>query len=225
MNELVSYGLLTSDSFIGLRALLVPAKYKSGRRKGKAAFDMEQAGRWSLIESKKAMSDEERTKKIARILLKRYGVVFRRLADRESFIPPWRDLVRVYRTMEARGEIRGGRFVTTVYGEQFALPEAVAELRSVRRKERTGKLVSISASDPLNLVGILTPGKKVSAIFSNRLLFMDGIPVAVKENKEIRLLPTGRDEELKGKEWELKKALVQREVSPRLRAYLGKGVY
>lgn len=223
MSELVSNGLLTSDSFIGLRALLVPAKYKSGRKNGKAAFEMEQAGRWSLIQPKAAMKDEERTQKIARILLKRYGVVFRKMVDRESFIPPWRDLVRVYRTMEARGEIRGGRFVTSVYGEQFALPEAVAELRSIRRKEKTGKLISLSAADPLNLVGILTPGKRVSSIYTNRILFMDGVPVAVKESKEIRLLPTKED--LKGKEWELKKALVQREISPRLRSYLGKGIF
>lgn len=223
MSELVSNGLLTADSFIGLRALLVPTKYKSGRKNGKAAFEMEQAGRWSLIQPKAEMKAEERTQKIARILLKRYGVVFRKMVERESFIPPWRDLVRVYRIMEARGEIRGGRFVTSVYGEQFALPEAVAELRSIRRKEKTGKLISLSAADPLNLVGILTPGKRVASIYTNRILFMDGVPVAVKESKEIRLLPTSED--LKGKEWELKKALVQRDISPRLRSYLGKGIF
>src|SRR6187397_1292587 len=100
---------------------------------------------------------------LARTLLKRYGVVFRTLLQRESNLPPWRDLVRVYRRLEARGEIRGGRFVAGFGGEQFAAPDAIGRLRAVRRAEKPGELVVLSAVDPLNLVGILTPGQWVAA--------------------------------------------------------------
>jgi ATP-dependent Lhr-like helicase len=126
---------------------------------------------------------------IARVLLRRYGVVFRKLADRENLAPPWRDLVRVLRLLEARGEIRGGRFVEGFYGEQFALPEAVASLRLLRKREKTGTLITLSAADPANLQGILTPGPRAPATRSNRVLFRDGEPVAVLEGGELRVLP------------------------------------
>src|SRR5690606_4257332 len=99
------------------------------------------------------------------VLLERYGVLFRRLAERESFSPPWRELVKALRLMELRGEVRGGRFVDGVWGEQFALPEAVPGLRETRRRAKPGMLVSISAADPLNLTGIITPGKRVSSLY------------------------------------------------------------
>ena len=126
---------------------------------------------------------------LARVLLKRYGVVFRKLADRENGMPPWRDLIRSFRTLEARGEIRGGRFVEGVYGEQFALPEALPGLRAVRKQVKQGKLLSISAADPANLQGILTTGPRIPATRKNRILFQDGEPVAALEGGIFRLLP------------------------------------
>ncbi len=230
MNELVSCGLLTSDSFTGLRALLLPAKYstQAGRSKNNIVFSMEQAGRWSLLSPAVSSADISEKKKsleaIARTLLKRYGVVFRRLAEKENLTPRWRELIKIYRLMEARGEIRGGRFVEGMYGEQFALPETISLLRKIRKDEKSGRLISISASDPLNLTGVITPGKRVSALYGNRILFMDGIPVAVKDGKEIALLPAADIDALKGREWQVRQALVQRNIPPRLKAYIGKGI-
>src|SRR5208337_2424791 len=116
---------------------------------------------------------------VARALLRRYGVVFWRLLAREApWLPPWRDLLRVYRRLEARGEIRGGRFVAGFSGEQYALPEAVGLMREIRRRPASGQWVSLSGADPLNLVGVLTPGAKLAALTVNRLVFRDGLPVA-----------------------------------------------
>jgi ATP-dependent helicase Lhr and Lhr-like helicase len=116
---------------------------------------------------------------IARVLLRRYGVVFWRLLDREAaWLPPWREWLPVLHRMEARGEIRGGRFVDGLAGEQFALPEAIPLLRQVRRRPLEGALVRISAIDPLNLCGTLLPGEKVPALAGNRILFRDGLPIA-----------------------------------------------
>src|SRR5205814_9611403 len=117
----------------------------------------------------------------ARVLLRRYGVVFRRLLDRESLKISWFELGRVYRRLEARGQIRGGYFVNGVSGEQFALPEAVGLLRSLRKTKPSGEFIALSAADPLNLVGILTPGTRVTAVASNRILLRDGLPVAALE--------------------------------------------
>jgi ATP-dependent Lhr-like helicase len=154
-------------------------------------------------------------------LLRRYGVVFRRLLERESLAPPWRDLLRVYRRLEARGEIRGGRFVDGFSGEQFALPEAVGRLRAVRKEPRRGSLVSVSAADPLNLVGIVTPGDRLPALSGNRLLFRDGEPIAVWESRQTRfLVELGVAER-----WQAQNALTRRpfqSAAPRLRAYLGR---
>ena len=118
-----------------------------------AVFGMENAGRWSLVGPNGADSDDPatgdaRTEQIARALLRRYGVVFRAGLERENLLPPWREMLRVYRRLEARGEIRGGRFVDGFSGEQFALPEAVGQLRKVRRRTTDGTLISISAADP-----------------------------------------------------------------------------
>ncbi len=223
--ELVSSGVITSDSYTGLRALLVSSKYRTaeGRRRKRASFSMEGAGRWSLLRAKEGEGagdiSREDMRTLAMALLRRYGVIFRRLAERESFSPPWRELVRVLRLLELRGEVRGGRFVDGVWGEQFALPEAVAGLRETRRKPREGRLVSISASDPLNLTGIITPGERVPSHYKNRVLYKDGVPVAIKEGQDIKILPAVEGKE----EWTLKTALVKRSFSPKLRAYLGKG--
>jgi ATP-dependent Lhr-like helicase len=224
LGELVAAGFVISDSFAGLRALLVPAKYKSSARGHKLPpFTMEQAGRWSLLHVQKdenALSDEETLEIVARVLLRRYGVMFRRLADREAIAPPWRDLVRVYRKLEARGEIRGGRFVEGVWGEQFALPEALTKLRAIRKEERSGKLISISAADPLNLHGVIIPGKRVASFLGNRVLFRDGEPVAIHEGGENIFLSETDDNE----KWKWQNALIRRTIPPKLRAHLGKGI-
>jgi ATP-dependent Lhr-like helicase len=174
--ELAGAGVATADSFAGLRALLAPPDKRRGL--------IEVAGRWSILEAQQADDVEA----VARTLLKRYGVVFRVLLQRESHLPPWRDLVRVYRRLEARGEIRGGRFVAGFGGEQFAAPDAIGRLRAVRKAEKPGELVVLSAADPLNLVGILTPGARVAAIQRNRILLRDGAPVAALEGAELRRL-------------------------------------
>ena len=224
--ELVSRGIITSDSYTGLRALLVSSKFKTaeGRRRRRNSFSMEGAGRWSLVRTGGGEGEDGKTgedlRTLAMALLRRYGVIFRKLAERESFSPPWRELVRVLRLLELRGEVRGGRFVDGVWGEQFALPEAVAGLRETRRKPREGKLVSISAADPLNLTGIITPGERVSSHYKNRVLYRDGVPAAIKEGEDVRILSAADGKE----EWNLRTALVKRSFSPRLRAYLGKGV-
>jgi ATP-dependent Lhr-like helicase len=174
--ELAGAGIVTADSFAGLRALLAPAEKRRDL--------VETAGRWALLKSEKSDDVEA----IARTLLKRYGVVFRTLLQRESQLPPWRDLVRVYRRLEARGEIRGGRFVAGFGGEQFAAPDAVGRLRAVRKAEKPGELVVLSAADPLNLVGVLTPEGRVPAIHRNRILLKDGLPIAAVEAGELRRL-------------------------------------
>jgi len=223
LSELVAKGLLTSDSFSGLRALLVPAKYKAGngRRRKKAAFTMDQAGRWTLLEIPETTEETKNNYEyFARIYLKRYGIVFRKVMDREPSSPPWRELVRIYRRLEARGEVRGGRFVEGVWGEQFALPEALALLRKVRKEEKTKTLISISAADPLNLTGIITSESRVPAFLNNRILYRDGEPVAIKNGTEIDFLKKFEKKE----KWELHTKLIRRNIPPKLRLYLGKGI-
>ena len=187
IGELVSLGLVASDSFIGLRALLLPLDRRkpiagSRRRRRAALFGIEDAGRWTLTRRASvgaAPTGVDVAEQIARVLLKRYGVVFWRLLGREAaWLPPWRDLLRAYRRLEARGEIRGGRFVGGFPGEQFALPEAVTGLREARRAPRMGELIAVCGADPLNLAGILTPGPKVPALTGNRVLYRDGVPIA-----------------------------------------------
>ncbi|WP_077728864.1 DEAD/DEAH box helicase [Methylocaldum sp. 14B] len=220
--ELVARGWVASDSFMGLRALLIPEQKKQ-RYRG-LSFGMAEAGRWTLVqppllldENASESADQEAVEHIAGTLLKRYGVVFRALLARETVAPPWQDLLRIYRRLEARGEIRGGRFVAGHFGEQFALPEAVEALRAMRKEKDTETLVTLSAVDPLNLVGIVTPGAKIPALPGNRVLFRDGIPTALHAGKETQFLVSVE----KHREWEFKNRLTQRTVPPQLRAYLG----
>ncbi|SRR5579875_1130938 len=134
-------------------------------------------------------AESEALEHIARVLLRRWGVVFWKLLEREAaWLPPWRELRRVYQRLEARGEIRGGRFVEGIVGEQFALPEAVEALRRVRKREQDGALVTISGADPLNLVGDVLPGAKVPALATSRIVYRDGVPVAAQVAGEVTLL-------------------------------------
>jgi ATP-dependent Lhr-like helicase len=198
--ELVALGMVNSDSFGGLRALLVPADRRkpfggATRRRRVLNFGMDDAGRWALARRPLADTNgaqaQAATEYVARALLRRYGVVFWRLLAREAdWLPPWRDLLRVYRRLEARGDVRGGRFVSGFSGEQYALPEAIGKLREVRRQPAQDEWISLSGADPLNLAGILTPGPRLAALTGNRLLFRDGLPVAFLAGGSVDFLTT-----------------------------------
>jgi ATP-dependent Lhr-like helicase len=221
--ELAGLGLVTSDSFAGLRALITPSSKRRSlhggqRRHRTVPYGIESAGRWSLLGTPDALtaSPSDRLTALAHTLLRRYGVVFRRVLDREPTAPPWRELLLVYRRLEARGEIRGGRFVSGMSGEQFALPEAVAQLRAVRRQERAGRLVAVGAADPLNLTGIITPGERIPAVAKNRILYRDGVPVLALEGGEVKSLVPG--DEVPSPE--MVQGLVRKQLTPALRAHL-----
>jgi ATP-dependent Lhr-like helicase len=221
--ELVALGLVNSDSFAGLRALLLPADRRrpamGGRRRRRIAlFGMDAAGRWSRIprcadSAADHSPGEETVEHLVRTLLRRWGVVFWRLLAREAdWLPPWRDLLMCCRRLEARGEIRGGRFVAGITGEQYAAPEAIALLREARRKPHEGHYVSLSGADPLNLVGILTPGARLPSLSGNRLLYRDGVPIALLAGGEVSFL-----QELPAQEqWEARNLLLRRQVPAQL---------
>ncbi|QNU14248.1 DEAD/DEAH box helicase [Thermomonas sp. XSG] len=194
--ELVARGRASCDSFSGLRALLLPAAKKpsSYARNGRRASltGIADAGRWSLVwrPEAEAAQDPAAIEHVARVLLRRYGVVCWRLLEREAaWLPPWRELLREYQRLEARGEIRGGRFLSGVVGQQFALSEAVAALRAIRKRPHDGAMIAVSASDPLNLAGTLLAGDKVPRQPGARLLLRDGVPVASLMGGEFRALP------------------------------------
>jgi ATP-dependent Lhr-like helicase len=217
LGELVSAGLVNADSYSGLRALLIPSDKRRqliARRRRIALFGLEDAGRWSLIRKPSlsrngAGGDAAALEQVADILLRRYGVVFRRVLEREAdWLPPWHALLRVFRRLEAQGKIRGGRFVAGMAGEQYALPEAVSAMRAIRRQEARGDLVSLSAADPLNLTGILTPGARVPALTNNRVLYRDGVPVATHAAGQSDFLVTLEP----GKEWEARQALLRKRM-------------
>ena len=265
LGELVANGLVVSDSFAGLRALLTPASRKTQaaakRKHRQPVYEMSSAGRWSLLTRESIPSgipldrqgsqpDNGSAEEIARILLRRYGVVFKRLLPREGITIPWRVFLRIYHRLEARGEIRGGRFVAGISGEQFALPEAVGMLRAMRRARNgtvdfgmrstrqeepilagvslgsqsaaatannaSESLISVSAADPLNLVGIITPGGRLTAFTSNRILYHNGEPAAVLESGETKFLV----EMSRAMEWKAKAALMRKASPPTVRAYL-----
>ena len=243
LGELVFRGLITADSFTGLRALLTPLSkttsraVESRRRRRKPVYSMDEAGRWVVLrktergqaafptaqssaseipQTATAAIDRESIEAIAQKLLQRYGVVFRKLLDRESINIPWRDFLRVLRRLEARGEIRGGRFIGGFSGEQFATADAVHLLRSMRRTSADGTMVSVSAADPLNMLGILVPGPRLTSTAANRLLYREGVPIAVLEAKEIRYLV----EMDAAEQWQARNALLRRRIPPKVRAYL-----
>ena len=181
--ELVAAGLVTADGFDNLRALIDP-KRRAGEGRGRASRPRHSTGRWSLLLAPEAGSspqtgnDARALESLARRLLARYGVVFRELLARESFPVTWRALWTVFRRLEDRGEVRGGRFVDGFLGEQFALPVAVDSLRASRRAGPTGETIAVSAADPMNLVGIVVPGERVAANSGRPVAFRDGVPVA-----------------------------------------------
>ena len=215
--ELVALGMVNSDSFAGLRVLLMPSgrrgkstSYAVRRKRRLALFGMADAGRWALVRRPAAGSahrGEEAVEQIVRSLLRRWGVIFWKLLGREAdWLPPWRDILMCCRRLEARGEIRGGRFIAGFSGEQYATPEAVGLLRDVRRKPNTQQYVSLSAADPLNLIGILTPGARLASLSGNRLLYRDGLPIATYAADEVHYLV-----DLPAKEhWEVQTALLRR---------------
>jgi len=178
--DAVARGLVTADGFQAVRSLLFPRRATRGPdrrrlRRGGSAAAARSAGRWSLLPNVLATDDpDELAEAVAEQLLARWGVVFRDLLVREALSVPWREVLWAMRRMEARGTIRGGRFVNGFSGEQYALPEAVDALRSVRKLQRTGETIRISAADPLNLVGILLPGPRLPALPSNSLTYVDG---------------------------------------------------
>ncbi len=200
--ELTAAGLVTADGFDNLRALLNPRRRRAeGRERTRRPRHV--AGRWSLLRTQAhpAATGEQNTpgvnqpevaELVARQLLRRYGVVFRDLLGRESLHLAWRDLLMQYRRMELRGELRGGRFVSGFTGEQFALPEALESLRMLRREkgrdgERTsGQDITISAADPMNLVGVILPGARIPSLPSNYVVFRDGLPVRSGQYRESR---------------------------------------
>ena len=208
--ELVGNGLVVSDSFAGLRALLTPSgdrKPIPGRaRRRVAKTAIEDAGRWAIVRRSVAPAAklQDATEHTARTLLRRYGIVCWRILAREgSWLPPWRELLRVLRKLEGRGEIRGGRFIAGFSGEQFALPDAIPVLRQIRRSDPSGATIALSGADPLNLAGLVTPGAKLPAFTGNRVLYQDGIPIAFLSAGEIEFFQTLSPSE----EWEARKLL------------------
>ncbi len=211
-------------------AAALPPRRRRSRRADAAPYSVETAGRWSRTSSaleagpsagaepaRAGVLRAERAEAQARALLRRWGVVCRRVAARESAALPWRELVRALRRLEARGEVRGGRFVAGFAGEQFALPEAVGLLRSIRDEPPDGLLLGISAADPLNLTGITTPEGRVPALATNRVVYRDGVPVAA--------LVAGKLERLQPQELPATRLLapaLTRRVPPTLRPYAGR---
>lgn len=248
--ELVAKGRISADGFTGLRALLVPTgkrealKERRRRRSAGMPFSLEQAGRWWLFDGiipehgqhealdTRASGKAARAEAIARILLLRYGVLFRKLAQRERIAPPWRELARVLRRMEDRGEVRGGRFVSGVWGEQFALPNAIPILRAQQRSQDAPKpimegdegFVVLSAADPLNLTGVITTGERIATRHTDRILYREGVPIAVYDGVDLRWLQQPRQDLDAHREAESLKQRMRRQVPERLRAFYGKGI-
>ena len=174
--ELVAAGVVTADGFDNLRSLIDP-KRRAGQGSGRSARPRHSSGRWALLYTDQTVERNRTVEATCWMLLKRYGIVFRDVLARETNLPKWRELQMAFRRLEDRGEIRGGRFVDGFLGEQFALPVAVESLRAARKMPPSGETITLSAADPLNLVGILVPGERVPAISGRSVSFRDGVPV------------------------------------------------
>ena len=178
--ELVAAGIVTADGFDNLRSLIDP-KRRAGQGHGRSARPRHSTGRWSLLYTDSMDEKNKAVEATCWMLLKRYGVVFRDLLARETILPKWRELQIAFRRLEDRGEIRGGRFVDGFLGEQFALPIAVDSLRAAKKIPPAGEAITISAADPLNLVGILVPGERVPAISGRTITLRDGVALRSEE--------------------------------------------
>jgi ATP-dependent helicase Lhr and Lhr-like helicase len=174
--ELVAAGVVTADGFDNLRALIDP-KRRAGQGIGRTNRPRHSAGRWAVLHADVAAERPRAVESACWMLLRRYGIVIRDLLARESNLPPWRELLMGFRRLEDRGEIRGGRFVDGFLGEQFALPVAVESVRAMRGLPLSGETITLSAADPLNVVGILVPGERVPAISGRTVSYRDGIAV------------------------------------------------
>jgi ATP-dependent Lhr-like helicase len=182
--ELVAAGLLTADGFDNLRALIDP-KRRSGQGSGRTTRPRHSTGRWSLLYSGENIDRDVALEATCWMLLRRYGIVFREVLSREAILPKWREVLITLRRLEDRGEIRGGRFVSGFLGEQFALPVAVESLRAMRKQQPSGETITVSAADPLNLVGILVPGPRVAANSGKFVFFRDGVALPQEERPSI----------------------------------------
>ncbi len=189
--ELVAAGLLTADGFDNLRALIDP-KRRSGQGTGRVSRPRHSSGRWSLLFSGEALDHARALEATCWMLLRRYGMVFREILSREANLPKWRELLITLRRLEDRGEVRGGRFVSGFLGEQFALSMAVESLRAMRNQQPTGEVITISAADPLNLVGIVVPGERVAANSGKVVAFRDGVAVEAAEPANVIPMPLAR---------------------------------
>lgn len=229
--ELVAAGMVTSDTFTGLRALLTPSSQRGSRsRRRGPAYQAADAGRWSLIRRPRQFDSltEEESMALVSIYIKRWGVLSRQILSREVHAPPWRDLLPVLRTMELRGQLRGGRFIAGMGGEQYAHPDDVKPLRKIASDlaDQSGgsndweaaTYHSLSACDPVNHLSILLPEVKLPRLMRNRVLYKYGIPVAVLEGAKVRHL-----REIPERfHWSVEQLLRRQEVNPRLRSYLGR---
>lgn len=239
--ELVSLGRISSDSYTGLRALLTPNSKKPGthkRRGRKAMFGVEDAGRWSLLEtfqrdiqdqhreqSRKNPRhwdalDEEQLARLVTVYLTRWGVISRSAVERESLAPPWRVLLPILRRMELQGLLRGGRFIAGIGGEQFAAAETVDELRKFKKQQEQRAVAPyycLAAIDPANLINLLQPTRKLARLAGNRVLYQGGVPVAVLESGEVHFLRQVQADA----QWQLQQMLTKRVFPARLRSYLG----
>lgn len=175
--ELVAAGLVTADGFDNLRSLIDP-KRRAGQGSGRSMRPRHSTGRWALLHAGEAAERTRAVEAACWMLLRRYGIVFRDLLPRESNLPSWRELLMGYRRLEDRGEIRGGRFVDGFLGEQFALPIAVESVRAMRNLSSHDEQITLSAADPLNLIGILVPGDRVPAISGRTVSYCEGVAVA-----------------------------------------------
>jgi ATP-dependent Lhr-like helicase len=176
--ELVAAGLVTADGFDNLRSLIDP-KRRGGQGSGRTMRPRHNAGRWALLHTDEVVERPRAVEAACWMLLRRYGIVVRDVLAREANLPPWRELLAGFRRLEDRGEIRGGRFVDGFLGEQFALPVAVESVRAMRKVDSASATITLSAADPLNLVGILVPGERVPAISGNSVTYRDGAVVPV----------------------------------------------
>jgi ATP-dependent Lhr-like helicase len=176
--ELVAAGLVTADGFDNLRSLIDP-KRRAGQGSGRVMRPRHNAGRWALLHTDEAVERPRAIEAACWMLLRRCGIVIRDVLAREANLPPWRELLMAFRRLEDRGEIRGGRFVDGFLGEQFALPIAVESVRAMRKLGSSQAPITLSAADPLNLVGILVPGDRVPAISGNSVTYRDGAAVPV----------------------------------------------